>query len=82
MTTASNHSDILSGVFEIIKNAAQLSALDENQDFYEAGVTSLMTLQILLDLESRFDVSIPDDRFIATRTVRRVTDLIAELKGQ
>lgn len=83
MSTASTPpADIQSGVMETITTAANISSLDENQDFYEAGVTSLMTLQILMDLEDRFEVSIPDDRFINARTVKQLSQLVAELKGQ
>lgn len=73
---------ILTQVTETIARMGNLNGLEPDQDFYDAGVTSIMALPILLDLEDAFQVSIPDDRFIAARTPRALAELIASLQGE
>jgi acyl carrier protein len=73
---------ILTQVTETISRMGSLNGLAPDQDFYEAGITSIMALPILLDLEDVFQVSIPDDRFIAARTPRALAELIASLRGE
>ena len=73
---------ILTQVTETIARMGNLNGLAPDQDFYEAGITSIMALPILLDLEDVFQVSIPDDRFIAARTPLALADLIASLREQ
>lgn len=73
---------ILTQVTETISRMGNLNGLAPDQDFYEAGITSIMALPILLDLEDAFQVSIPDDRFIAARTPRALAELIASLRGE
>ncbi|HWR51171.1 MAG TPA: acyl carrier protein [Bryobacteraceae bacterium] len=77
---ASNNEDILSAVIEIIHRVANLSDIEPDQDIYDAGMTSVMALPLLLDLEDCFGVAIPDDRFIASRTARALELLITDLK--
>ena len=74
-------SSILAAVTKMITATGDLkiSPLPDD-DFYDAGVTSVMALPILLDLEDHFGVSIPDDRFIAARSPRSVAELIVDLK--
>ena len=73
---------ILTQVIETIARIGNLNGLAPDQDFYDAGTTSIMALPILLDLEDAYQVSIPDDKFIAARTPRALADLIASLRGE
>jgi acyl carrier protein len=57
-----------------------ISDLQPDQDFYDAGVTSVQALPLLMELEDRFEVAIPDDRFIAVRNTRALCAVIAEIK--
>ncbi len=78
-----NNNDLLSilpGVTEVIVTTANLKELLPDQDFYDAGITSVMALPILLELEDRYQVSIPDDRYIAARSIRAVAEIILDLK--
>jgi acyl carrier protein len=78
-----NNNDLLSilpGVTEVIVTTANLKELLPDQDFYEAGITSVMALPILLELEERYQVSIPDDRYIAARSIRAVAEIILDLQ--
>jgi acyl carrier protein len=66
-------------VIEIICEVGGVRALDPDQDFYEAGVSSVQSLPLLIQMEDRFGVSIPDQRFTEIRTARQLSLLIAEL---
>jgi acyl carrier protein len=72
---------------EIVAAHARLrvdvSTLDDDADLYEAGLTSLSTVNLMLALEERFDVEFTD-RMLKRRTfqsIRSLDEAIAELKG-
>lgn len=73
-------STILPGVIEVIAKTGNLSDLKADEDFYNAGITSVMSLPILLDLEDRYEVSLPDDRFITARSARAIAEIILDLR--
>jgi acyl carrier protein len=49
--------------------------------FRELGVESTAALDLLFSLEDEFGVSVPDEAFSTARTVRKMTELIAQLQG-
>jgi|APFre7841882793_1041355.scaffolds.fasta_scaffold279285_1 acyl carrier protein len=53
--------------------------LAPDEDFYAAGFSSIRALQLLMELESRYDVSIPDDDFIAARCASDLQTLLNRL---
>ena len=58
--------------------------LDDTSDLYEAGLTSLSTVNLMLALEEHFDVEFLD-RMLARRTFASIASLgaaIAELRGE
>jgi acyl carrier protein len=60
-----------------------VGGLDERSDLYEAGLTSLSTVNLMLALEEAFDVEFPD-RMLGRKTfasIRSLADAIAELRG-
>lgn len=60
-----------------------VATLDDDADLYEAGLTSLSTVNLMLALEEAFDVEFVD-RMLKRRTfqsIRSLADAIAELKG-
>jgi acyl carrier protein len=58
-------------------------AFDGRADiFRELGVKSAAALDLLLSLEDEFGVSIADDAFGEARTVERIVELVAGLKGE
>jgi acyl carrier protein len=78
------HSDIIR---EVVAAHARLrvdvAGLDEDADLYEAGLTSLSTVNLMLALEERFDVEFLD-RMLKRRTfqsIRSLSEAIAELTG-
>jgi acyl carrier protein len=72
----------ISAVLEIVLRVGGLAHLDPDADYYEAGMTSVQSLPVLLELEDQFQVSIPDDQFIHTRTVRGLAKLVESLTNQ
>ena len=60
-----------------------VGGLDERSDLYEAGLTSLSTVNLMLALEEAFDVEFPD-RMLGRKTFRSIRSLsqaIAELRA-
>ena len=50
-------------------------------DLYsELGVASIKAMQLLMELEEHFGVSIPDDQFIEATSVERLVEVIGRLK--
>jgi acyl carrier protein len=69
----------IESVTAVITRVGGVPAIAPEQDIFEAGVASVDALQLLLELESSFDVAIPDDEFIAARTPQAILDLVRRL---
>jgi len=70
----------LSAIIEIIQRVGNIQTLDPDQDFYDAGFTSVQALPLLMEMEDQFQVSIPDDSFVNARTPRALDRIITDLK--
>ena len=58
--------------------------LEDSSDLYEAGLTSLSTVNLMLALEEHFDVEFTD-KMLARKTfssIRNLSDAIRELRGE
>lgn len=75
-------SDNLQTIISLVETTGKLSSVTPTEDFYEAGFSSINALQLLLDLESAFDITIPDDDFIAARTCISLDTLVARLRQE
>ena len=71
---------ILPAILEILARIGGIPNLAPDQDFYDAGVSSISALPLLLEVEDHFGVSIPDEKFIAARTASELQKLIEELR--
>jgi acyl carrier protein len=71
--------DSLDAVLNTIREVTGVSQVLPDQDFYDAGVTSVQALPLLLELEERFHVTIPDDQFVAARSARRLSEMIQDI---
>lgn len=65
----------------IVKRVGGLEEIEPDQDYYDAGLTSLAALNLLLELEDAFGISIPDDKFIGCRNVNALMAMVEELQG-
>lgn len=63
--------------------SADVKTLDEDGDLYNAGLTSLATVGIMLALEERFDVEFPESKLsrVTFRSISTIAETIAELGG-
>jgi len=72
------------GVLEVLKNVSRrpIEPTLENDLVADLGFDSLQVLELVAELEDRFEISIPLDRVPATRSVAQVvaevTRLVAE----
>ncbi|MBV9406067.1 MAG: hypothetical protein JO211_12045 [Acidobacteriaceae bacterium] len=72
----------LTSILEIVQRVGGLEKCSPDEDFYEAGLTSVLALPLLLDLESEFNVTIPDERFLSARSARALHEMILDLRKQ
>jgi acyl carrier protein len=72
MQTLENTS-IASDIREILSQHGKISAeaLNEGDDLYNAGLTSLATVAVMLALEDKFNVEFPDS-MIGRRTFKSI----------
>jgi acetyltransferase-like isoleucine patch superfamily enzyme/acyl carrier protein len=66
----------------LVQQIGRISQLDCDQDFYNEGLSSIASVTLMLELESQYGITIPDESFLACRTVRQVCSLIASLQSQ
>lgn len=64
---------------QVLHDIGGLKQVDADEDFYDAGFSSIGSLQLLLELESAWSVNIPDDEFILARTPRALQTLLVRL---
>ena len=57
-----------------------ISELAGDSDLYDAGLTSLNTVNILLAIEDRFDVEFPDE-YLSRRTFQSIDALAEAVAG-
>ncbi|WP_437606665.1 acyl carrier protein [Sorangium sp. So ce834] len=66
-------------VIEVIVTVGSLpAAIQPDDDIYDAGFSSIRALQLLTELEDKFNVTLPDDKFSLARTPRALSALIEE----
>ncbi|MEX2048856.1 MAG: acyl carrier protein [Gemmatimonadota bacterium] len=60
--------------------SVDVSQLRDDSDLYEAGLTSLITVNLLLAVEDHFDVEFPDE-LLSRRTFQSIGALTAAVEG-
>jgi acyl carrier protein len=73
---------VVERVAGIVRRLANLTELAPEQDYFDAGLASVQALELLLEVESEFGVSLSDDEFASVRTARQLAGLIAVQGGQ
>ena len=71
--------DILGTVQDLVARIARIPRPGADADIYTAGLASVDALELLVELEDAFGVTIPDDRFVNVRTAGDLAALIGEL---
>jgi acyl carrier protein len=59
--------------------SVDVSQLHDDSDLYEAGLTSLITVNLLLAIEDHFDVEFPDE-LLSRRTFQSIGALTAAVE--
>jgi acyl carrier protein len=54
---------------------------DEKADFYsDLGMASIQAMELLLELEERYDIKVPDEEFIEATSLEGLARMIQRLK--
>ena len=63
--------------------AVDVSTLTEASDLYEAGLTSLTTVNLMLAVEDEFDIEFPDKKLgrKTFESIRSLSEVVEELVG-
>jgi acyl carrier protein len=62
--------------------AALPQGFDENADLYrDLGMTSMKAMELLMALEERYEVSVPDEEFIEATSLGRLATMMHALKN-
>jgi acyl carrier protein len=75
-------SEELVRITTLVCRIGTIPRVEPDDDFYDAGFSSIHALTLLLELEEAFGVSIPDEDFIQARSVRSLGALIERLKQE
>jgi len=72
---------IADGVIDVLKNVSRrpIEPALSSDLVADLGFDSLQVLEVVAELEDRFDISIPIDAVPATRTVADVVDQVSRL---
>ena len=78
---ASSPAEIETGVFEVLKNVSRrpIDPTPASDLAADLGFDSLQILEVVAELEDRFDISIPLNDVPAARTVAQVVAQVAAL---
>jgi acyl carrier protein len=64
----------------ILNRMLDRGQINLDEDIYTAGITSIMTLPLLGEIEDSFNVRIPDPDFLDARTPRALARLVLRLR--
>lgn len=68
-------------VTDIVSRVGKIPRVGERDDIFEAGMSSISSLELLLELEGEFGVSIPDGDFIEARTPLALAEMVTRLRA-
>ncbi len=75
-----HHDQIRSIIATHGRLTADISELSNNSDLYDAGLTSLVTVNLLLAIEDHFDIEFPDE-LLNRRTFQTIDALSEAVEG-
>lgn len=67
---------------QILTELASLpEGFDEKADLYsDLGMASIQAMQLLMELEERYGVTVPDEEFIEATSLERLANMIQRLR--
>jgi acyl carrier protein len=72
----------LDRIAAVVCRVGGIERIGPDDDYFDAGLSSVRALELLIELENDCRVSIPDDQFVAARTVRALHDVVARIKQE
>lgn len=66
--------DVRSILTDHCRLSVDLNSLDDDSDLYDAGLTSLTTVNVMLALEDHFDIEF-DDQMLSRETFQSINSL-------
>ena len=73
--------EALKKIKEILHTLLAEQTIDDDDDMYEAGLTSIMVLPLLSEIEATFGLTVPDTEFLDARTPRALAQMVRRLRG-
>lgn len=71
----------LESVKEILSRLLSVEKISGDEDIYQAGITSIMVLPLLTEMEETFALTIPDADFLDARTPAALAQMIHQLRN-
>jgi acyl carrier protein len=71
----------LERIKEILSQLLGQEIIGDDENFYAAGLTSIMVLPLLSEIEASFELKIPDTEFLDAHTPRELLKLVQRLKA-
>ncbi len=72
----------LERIMLIVCEVGKISQIQPDDDIFEAGFSSINVLQLLVELETALEVSIPDDQFIKSRSPREICAVVEQSRQE
>jgi acyl carrier protein len=69
-------------IISIVSELGKIPGVGPDEDFYDAGFSSINSLELLVQLENVCEVNIPDDQFITARSARAIHEMIERLQRE
>ncbi len=66
-------------VLTTLRKVTMQNQIDMDQSFYESGIDSIISLELIMRLEREFHIEIPDSRLPEMMSPRSVIELIREI---
>ena len=74
--------DDLDRIMLIVRDVGKIAEIQPDEDIFEAGFSSINVLQLLVELETALEVSIPDDQFIKARSPRELFAVVEQSRQE
>lgn len=79
---ASERKEIINIISKLTKISEDTINKNSNVHFTESGIDSFALVEIVFEIENKFDVSIPQDSLISVKNVDDLVKLVAKLRNK
>lgn len=81
-TGAFERKEIINIISKLTKISEDTISKNSNVHFTESGIDSFALVEIVFEIENKFDVSIPQDSLISVKNVDDLVKLVAKLRNK